>query len=222
MNPRVVGSILGILIGMGLIIYLDKSKVPSREPTTEDVASRAPAPLSQEDSTAVLRSLAAQQAEEIARLQRAREADEALELLRTPHTPRDPDRPELAQLRALSNRELRNEIETAVEEAANYTMAGAYAPERHKDLYQRINKLWDLTGLENRQNNWLGEAVEELNELAVQHAEEAMESGDEDEVIRVAIGLGDWAYRLNDDQEKRLIVAVEMIAKRRREEAKGA
>jgi hypothetical protein len=107
---------------------------------------------------------------------------------------------------------LENEVNTAVEETANYTEGRVYAPERHRDLHQRINNLWDLTNLTPRENEWLGAAAGTLNELAVRHAEEAKARGDDDEVIRAAAGLGEWAFRLSNDQEERLIAAVEAVA----------
>jgi hypothetical protein len=215
---RLVGATLGVLIGMGLVIHFDRSDGVSKNRVTKTApaSSSISVEASNVNDARRLRKLTEQQAEEIAHLRRLRETDEALELLRTTQTRPDPARPDLARYRSLSSRELNNEIETAVDEAANYTAEGEYAPERHKDLHRRINSLWDLRGLTDRQNKWLAEAAKELNELAVQHAEEAVENGRNDEVIGVAKGLGAWAFRLNDEQEKRLIVAVETVQSRYR------
>jgi hypothetical protein len=209
-NPRVVGSILGLLIGMGLVVYLEKNEVLSRGrgPKPAPSPSSTPTPLSQEEETMALHKLTRHQAEEIARLRRAKDAAEALDLLLAPRSPRDPTRPEQIRLSALSSIELNNEIETAVEEAASYTAGGAYAPERHVDLHKRVNNLWSLPNLTDKQNKWLQKAVKELNDLAVRHAEEAIERGDEDEAIRAADGIGEWAWRLNADQKKRFLAAV--------------
>jgi hypothetical protein len=217
-NPRVVGSILGVLIGMGLVIYLDKKEVYPRDRATNPATLPAspPAPVRQDEETAVLRNLTKRQAEEIARLQRAKEVDEALYILRSPRSPRDPARPELVRLRALSSRELNNEIETAVGEVESYTEGGVYAPERHLELYKRINNLWDLRGLTPKQNEWLAVSVKELNGLVVRHVEEAIANGDEDEAVRAVTGLGEWAFRLIPDQRRRLIAALEKAAARLR------
>lgn len=214
MNRRLIGSALGVLIGMGLVIYFDKNEAVSQTTEASAAASAITVTAANDTNVYALRELSEQQAEEIARLRRGKEAGDALNLLRSKQTPPDPTRPDLASYRALSPRELSNEIETAVDEAASYTSGGIYAPQRHRDLHRRINTLWDLRGLTPTQNKWLAEAAKELNELAVHHAEEAVEKGSNDEVVAVVTGLGDWAFRLNDDQEKRLVAAVEIVASR--------
>jgi hypothetical protein len=217
-NPRIVGSILGLLIGMGLVIYLDKKEIHSRGRAAipEVVPVSPPVPVRKDKERAELRNLTERQAEEIARLQRAKEVNEALYLLRSPRPPRNPMKPEQVRLRSLSSRELNNEIETAVGEVESYTEGGVYAPVRHLELHNRINNLWDVHPLTPRQNEWLQKAVHEMNWLVVRHAEEAITNGDENEATRAVIGLGEWAWRLLPDQRTRLIAALEKAAARLR------
>lgn len=216
MSPRLIGSMLGVLIGMGLVIYLDRTGVIPPKQSANPVATVSlPTTTGTIDDTAALRVENARQARELARLRLAREADRTLDLLRST-VPPDPSRPELARYRDLSPELMDNEIKTADAAVFEYTSGGLYARLSHQDLYRRVNELFDLRGLTAAQNAMLAQAVMYLNELTVQHAEEALRLRKDDEVIRAAADIGGWAFRLNDDQERRLIRAVETVASRYR------
>lgn len=217
MSPRLIGSVLGFLIGMSLVIYLDRTSViPAKQmnPVATGTTTATTTTTGQLDDTAALRVENARQAGELARLRLARDANRTLDLLHSKVRP-DPSRPELARYRDLSPELLDNEIKTADAAVFEYTSGGLYAPIPHQDLYRRVNELYDLRGLTEDQNAMLARAVMYLNDLTVKHAEGALADGKhDDEVIRVAAGIGGWAFRLklNKDHEKRLIKAVETVA----------
>jgi hypothetical protein len=216
-SRRFIGSALGVLIGLGLVIYLDEHNIFSKRRRPRSATPAPPtatAPPVRDPVVARLRREMESQAEEIARLERARQAGEALALLTVPRSPVDLTQTEMARLHALPEKELDDEITDAVEETAGYIEKGRYSQKSHAELYRHINEFFDMPGLTEPQNDSLSRAVKELNDLVVQHVEEAAESGNDDEVIRTVAGLGPWAFRLTPEQEKPLIEAAQAVKAR--------
>jgi hypothetical protein len=195
-----IGAILGLVFGAVIVIYLDRHQVPTPPPAPSTHARQVITPR----TDTALHELATRQAAEIARLKLAVDVDHVLNLLRRSKPSLDPARPEVVTLARLPFKELHDEIKLAATDVANYASEDTYAPEQHATLYHRVNTLWDIRGLSDDENAWLAEAVKILDELAVRHAEESLRDGDNEAVVRVALSLGDWTFRLNHDQKKRL------------------
>lgn len=208
---RIIGAVLGVVLGAVIVIYLNRHQAPPQPaPSTHSTGSVSPS------NNTDLNETAAREALEKARLKLAADADRALDLLRQPKPSLDPPRPEVARLAMLPENELRAEIELAYTDVGDYASHNTYAPERHAALYRRVNTFWDIRGLAEDENAWLGEAVTTLNELAVRHAEKSHDNARHEAVVRVAMSLGDWAYRLNPEQELRLASALKATLARLR------
>lgn len=208
---RSVGSIIGLLIGIALVLYLDARKTPpapaisataTQTQTQTHTQAPPPQPVKHHDP----------QAAEIARLKLAIEARRIMDLLSKRQTQNDQTRPEILQYTKLSAKELDAEIEAAVSAVSDYAALARYAPLPHQELYRRVNLLYDVDGLSDPQNKWLGQALGTLNELSVRHAEDAWKKGDAATAIRAADALGEWTFRLNKKQEPRLQVVLSAVA----------
>jgi hypothetical protein len=211
---RIIGAVLGVALGALIVIYLDRHRTPAPPvppaSSTHSTASVTPV------NTTDLNEAAARQALETARLDLAADADAARALLGQDKPLLDSPRAEVAQLEMLPEEEIRTDIEQAYTEVGDYAAQSSYGPEKHATLYRRVNTLWDIRGLPEKENGWLGEAVATLNELAVRHAEKSYENGRYEAVVRVAKSLGDWTYRLNKDQEQRLASVLQETSARLR------
>jgi hypothetical protein len=161
---------------------------------------------------AELHRLTEQQAEELAQLRLKANLEHALDLLFRPSAVSVATSLETLRLSKLSPADLAAEIKVLTDEVAAYTADGVYAPERHAELYRRANVLFSIKGLGDAQNNWLQRAVRELDELAVRHAEEALDKGDTVALVDTVMGIGDWSFRLTRKQRERLVAAVEASA----------
>ncbi len=204
-TARAVGSIIGLLIGIALVFYLDARKkppIPAISSTRSHTQASPPPPVKRRDL----------QAEEIARLRLAIDARRIMDLLGKRQNENDQTRPEILRYSKLPVKELHAEIEAVASEVSDYAGIGLYAPVRHGELYRRVNLLFDLNGLSVKQNEWLGQALGELNELSVRHAEDAWEKGDAATAIRTADALGEWTFRLNKAQEPRLQAVLAAVA----------
>lgn len=226
---RIAGSILGLVVAATVVLYLFAGGLSSKgttqknvlldrdnsgNPTSTAPPRAGPDPAASETSKTVeqLRQLAEQQAKELAALKLAAEANRAMAIIRRKRAVPDYSRPEIAKLMQLSRQNLAAEIQVALREIANYAAGGTFAPERHFEFYRRANILYDVPKLLPKENAWLDRAVKELNEMAVRHAERSLTNGELGEVVRTAIALDEWAFRLSDIQENRYISALNVIA----------
>jgi len=212
-TARKVGAVAGFVLSAMVMLYLELQKRPA-EPARPVTRPATVAALPRREVE--LNTLAAQQAAEIARLKLAADAEQAVEQLREAKPVVDAHRPELARFGEMSPKELHGEIQMAATDAANYAAEDSYAPDAHDKLYRSVNILWDIRGLSDDENTWLRQSVNALNEMAVRHAQESFEDGDDAAVVRVAKSFGDWMYRLSDDQEHRLTLVLEQAASRLR------
>lgn len=204
-TARKFGSIIGLLIGIALVLYLDARKTqpaPAISATQSHTHAPPPQPVKHRDP----------QAEEIARLKLAIDARRIMDLLGKRQTKNDQTRPEIVRYTKLSAKELDAEIEAVASEVSDYAGIGRYAPVRHEELYRRVNLLFDVHGLSVTQNEWLGQALGALNELSVRHTEDAWEKGDAATAIHAADALGEWTFRLNEKQEPRLRAVLSAVA----------
>lgn len=209
-TARTVGAMAGFILSAAAVIYLDvrarpRAGTPSpvKPRTVAAVHARTPAQANND-----LGVRAAEQAAEIARLKLIIEGEHAMELL-TQKTPMlDPARPEVARFSDMSPDERHAEIRMAATDVESYSDEGGFAPDVHSRLYERVNTLWDIRRLSDDENAWLRQSVHVLNEMAVQHALDAYDKGDDAVVVRTAESFGPWAFRLSDDEKRRMTTAL--------------
>jgi hypothetical protein len=230
---RAIGGILGVLLGAIIALFLhgDKSvkgggfaqTVPAAE-TGSRPPNRQSEKLRQQEQ-ADLRHIIDQQAEELRKCRLKDEFENAFSLLLRSSKDRDVSSLDTFSL-SLSSADLSLEIKVLNDDVAAYAADGAYAPQRHAELYKRANILFSMKGIGGEQSELLQQAISGLNELAVQHAEEAEKEGDTMAVVTTVKGLQDWSFRLTPGQRKRLTAALEASAEAngfaRTDSAKGS
>ncbi|MGZ5440312.1 MAG: hypothetical protein ACXW4P_03975 [Thermoanaerobaculia bacterium] len=206
-----MGSFIGIMIGVALVLYLDSRKSLREVRRTAAVTStvsvtQTPPKIVEPPVLDIPRII------EIAPPTPAVEAERVLQLLEQKHT-QQPDtlRPEMLRYLRLPKKEMEAEVKIATSEVAAYVADGVYAPERHSELYRKVNLLWDVPRQTDRDNRWLAQAVAELNKLAMRHIEEAWQEKDAANVVGTATALDEWVYRLDPQQEERLKTMLKTI-----------
>jgi len=203
---RWIGSFLGLFLGIVAVLYLDRQDPDVAHTGTSSAATTAAQPPPALGSTV---EVAAHVVDDKRSLP---DVDRLIRSLRRMPVHGEPKTAEAERLAKLSPEDLENEVQSATSEAAGYDAEGRYAPERHAQIYRRVNALFDVRGLTTKQNEWLAQAVQALNEIAVRHAEKAMRGGDNDAALRTAESFGEWGYRLNDDQEIRVIAVIRKVS----------
>ncbi|HEX7151297.1 MAG TPA: hypothetical protein VF618_07395 [Thermoanaerobaculia bacterium] len=199
------------MIGLALVLYFDTQKPPSEAKPRPPIAS----PTMTAQQPRIVEKQPDPQtppAVVVAEPSPAIDAEGALKILQAKQTHQDVLRPEMLRYLQLSRKEIDAEVKAATSDVAAYTAEAVYAPERHTELYRKVNLLWDVPRLTDRENRWLAQSVAELNKLAIRHIEEAWKEGDGSTVIRTVSSFGEWAYRLDTEQEKRLATILQALA----------
>jgi hypothetical protein len=202
---RWIGSFLGLFIGAVAVLYLDRLKSDASQIRTAPAITRVAQPLPTPPPPVEVSAPLVVERSHIS------DAKRLLESLRRTPIQGAPKSAEAERLEKMTREELDGEVQSATSEAAAYEAEGRYAPEHHARLYHRVNVLFDVRGLTKRQNAWLAQAVQALNEIAVRHTEDALREGDIQGALQTADGFGEWSYRLNNDQERRLTTTLDKV-----------
>jgi hypothetical protein len=193
---RWTGISIGLVIGISIALRLSPPQTPAPpgKPPTVAPASKSATPA----TTAVVAL--------------ADRAERMIASINTRRAAADQASPEILHYKKMSPDELDAEIENVANETNDYTAENKYAPERHANLYRRVNVMFDIKGLSAKQNKWLAESVMALNDLSVRHAEDAWSEHDGLTTVRTAEALGEWGFRLNPPQKQRLTAVLTSVA----------